>query len=50
MKKSTCMYDVTMTYIYIYCIPDVPKYPFSKSGVPVLVPIPKFPGNLAYFT
>ena len=44
MKKSICMYDVTMTYIY--STPDVPKYPFSKCGVPVPVPIPKFPGNL----
>ena len=35
-----CDYDT-----YIYSIPDVPKYPFSKSGVPV--PVPKFPGNLA---
>ena len=34
-----CDYD-----IYIYSTLDVPKYPFSKSGVPV--PVPNFPGNL----
>ena len=40
------MYDMTMPYIY--STPDVPKYPFSKSGVlvPVPIPVPKFPGNL----
>ena len=30
----------------IYSTSNVPKYPFSKSGVPV--PVPTFPGNLAY--
>ena len=54
MKKSTCMYVVAMTYIYLsiylyrYSTRDVPKYPFSKSGVPVLVPVPKFLGNLGF--
>ena len=50
MKKyEICMYDVTVTMIYIYSTLDVPKYPFSKSGVPVPlpVPIPKFLANLA---
>lgn len=47
------MYDVTVTcYIYVYSTPGVPKYPVSKSGVPVPVlvpvPVPMFPGNLAY--
>ena len=31
-------------YIYIYSTLDVPKYPVSKSAVPV--PVPTFPGNI----
>ena len=32
-------------YIYIYSTLDVPKYPVSKSAVPV----PMFPGNIAKY-
>ena len=35
----------THTHTYIHSTPDVPKYPFSKSGILV----PKFPGNLDIF-
>ena len=53
MKKyEICMYDVTNlphTQTHKESTPNVPKYPISKSGVPLPVPISvsTFPGNLA---
>ena len=44
----TCFSFIFNIYIYIYSTLDVPKYPVSKSAVPV--PVPTFPSNIDFMT